>query len=1545
MKSLLVVSLILVLYPTSTTTAQLRTFTDQELRDNPYFWDLMHEQDVNFNKVNRAYELYFDKHEKVKGSGFKQYERWAWEIQDRINEDGSLKPTGDKYRAYLAFKKVQKDRGPSTNAGEWVEIGPIVYPNNNTSQKTGTGRVNTVAFHPSDANKFWIGAPSGGLWATIDGGATYYSTTDQLPVIGVSSIIVNPVNPSIIYIGTGDRDGGNTSGLGVFKSLDGGSTWTQSNTGMGNKTVGMMIMDPGDQNKIIAATSGGIYRTTDSGVNWTQVSSNNSHYKDIMFHPTNSAYVYATAYGDFYRSTDNGLTWNQVSNGLISCNRMVLSVSADEANAVFCLLTVGGDFPFKGLFKSIDKGVNFSRITPESHPNILGYNDGDDRSQAWYDLCMMVDPTDSDHILVGSINIHESINGGTSFTKKTHWVGDVHADQHWVGINDVNDRVYMGNDGGLYYSDDYFDTWTEISSGLNIAQIYKIGQSAQKKERVINGYQDNGTANFEDGTFTTVVGGDGMECIHDYDQDQYAYTALYYGNIRRSTTGGQGNYWSIAGFDINGITESGGWVTPYMLHKTDPNTMFVGYKNIWRSTNVRSGTVNWTKISNNLGSTNSINFDQINQSLADDNIFYGMRTSGSTHHLFRSDNINDASPTWIDLSATLPETSHIDDIMCHPTDPEKVYLIKNDKVYRSFDKGNNWEDISGTLLSGLSLRCFTYDKNSNEGIYVGTSFGVFYKDASMTDWIAFDGDLPRVDVRELEIYYGYSDSKIRAATYGRGLWESDLYYDPASLPLANFRADKIEVKTEELVTFEDFSAFGPTGWTWTITPTTFTFENGTNVSSQHPEVKFTSAGVYTVSLQASNANGNDTKTIQSYITALGDAGTPGCTPATQNTGNWGMGIYQVQLNTINYSSGQPQDDNPNAPIGYLDVSSDQQTFLVAGETYNLTVTLGTSFDQYWGAYIDYNNDGDFIDANEKLFSSTSGVQGVQTESVTIINDPEFNQVLRMRVICEFGASVDPPPCAILDYGQAEDYGVYILDSPDLTTTIASSIQSKNADSGGNITDQGSSPVIARGLVWGYDMNPTLDQNWGSSENGTGTGSFTATMTDLNANSTYYVRAYAINSGGISYGQNESFTTLSSIPVLTTNSVTNISHFTSTTGGNISTDGQESIEVRGVVWDTSPDPSLSKSVGKTEDGTGVGSFTSSMSQLFPNTTYYAKAYARNAYSTGYGDEKMFTTLAPDANQSKDLIFSNITTSKMDISWTNGTGTSRIVKINTSNSFTPPADGTDPVGNSSYGGGEQVIFNGSGNLLSVTNLSPTTLYYFQVFDYTGSGGSTVFNIAPGYNNPSSASTYCAPTSTNSGYGDHISQFKLNSIDNISGAATYTDFSNLNTSLLPGKTYDVGIKVGYTNYINLWIDWDDDLEFESNERLIDNFVCNANVFTTTQISLPASANFGNHLLRIRCSYNTLSDPCANTAYGEGEDYTVIYKEKITWTGTTDTDWFKGDNWDVGVVPDNNYEAIIQNTTNKPLIPSGQNAQAKKVTLDAGAELNIEGNLDVMD
>lgn len=198
-----------------------------------------------------------------------------------------------------------------------------------------------------------------------------------------------------------------------------------------------------------------------------------------------------------------------------------------------------------------------------------------------------------------------------------------------------------------------------------------------------------------------------------------------------------------------------------------------------------------------------------------------------------------------------------------------------------------------------------------------------------------------------------------------------------------------------------------------------------------------------------------------------------------------------------------------------------------------------------------------------------------------------------------------------------------LTLPVLTTTNASNIILIGASSGGNITSDGGADIITRGVVWSTIQSPTIALST-KTVDGTGTGSFTSSITGLTPNTTYYVRAYATNSVGTSYGNEINFTTSSiQLPVLTTTAISNIGQTTSTSGGTISSDGGGAITERGVVWSTSQNPTVALST-KTTDGSGIGAFTSNITNLSPNTQYYIRAYATNSAGTAYGNELSFTT---------------------------------------------------------------------------------------------------------------------------------------------------------------------------------------------------------------------------------------------------------------------------------------------------------------------------------
>jgi PKD repeat protein/photosystem II stability/assembly factor-like uncharacterized protein len=819
----------------------------------PYWIDMMGDPEANFFETQRAFELYWEGRTRQKSDGWKVFKRWEHFMEQRVDEHGNKPKPGHVLREYQRYMEQNKSAALA-DENHWDELGPVQMPSNGTGQPNGLGRINCIGFHPSNASILYVGAASGGVWKTTNHGSSWTPLTDTLPTLAVSSIVVDYSDDSTVFLGTGDRDGSDAPGRGVWVSNNAGKSWNSLNSGMGNRVVGRLLQNPQNSDVLIAATNAGIYKSYNKGQSWTRKSSNTSHYKDLEYNPNDTNILYATASGDFYRSVNGGESWSVVTSGLPSSNRMVIGVTPDDANVVYVL--AANQRTFKGLYLSTNSGASFS--TRSTSPNIMDYSSTGSGTggQAWYDLCIAIDPDNETVVYAGGVNIFKSTNSGSSWAINAHWVGsgapDIHADQHELEWSPVNGNLYSCNDGGLYYSTNG-SSWTDISSGLAIAQIYKIGQSTKTKNLVINGYQDNGTSEYT-GSWRTVIGGDGMECLVDPTSDTYKYGSLYYGDIRRSTGGWYGTI-------TNSINETGEWVTPYVLEEGNSNVMYAGFKSLWKSTNVKAAStssVSWTKISSTLGASSSNGIRVLETSPADKDLMYIAVEDNSLH---RTDNLRSATPSFTSLKASLPTNTWPRDIEADPKDANKVYIVQSNNIYYSSNKGASWTDISGTLPN-VSMNCIVIDSSSQGNIYVGSDMGVFFKGHWMSDWVSFNGGMPyTAEVTELEIYYHEDRSKsvIRAATYGRGLWSSPLYIDQA----AEFSASKTVVCANETTSFKDESEGFYTEVSWS-------FPGGSPGTSaqENPIVTYSSPGTYQVKLTISNLHESDSRTKSAYIMVI-----------------------------------------------------------------------------------------------------------------------------------------------------------------------------------------------------------------------------------------------------------------------------------------------------------------------------------------------------------------------------------------------------------------------------------------------------------------------------------------------------------------------------------------------------------------------------------------------------------------------------------------------------------------------------------------------------
>ncbi len=748
-----------------------------------------------------------------------QYKRWEWFNVPRVS------PTGDFPNPMIAYNERnnlranrERRRNLQSLAANWTCIGPVPIPN-----KGGEGRLNCIAINPLDSNNIYVGSPSGGIWKTNNGGSTWAPTGDYLATLGVSDIAIDPTDTNIIYIATGDGDVIYTYSTGVMKSTNGGATW--ATTGLNWQTnqglyMNRIVINPNNHNMILVGHYNGISKSVNGGATWTNSITGHRIF-DIQFKPANPAIVYASSYKTIYRSADSGSTFTTVYSTL-GANRIELAVTSANANYLYAIESDSATSGFHALVRSIDGGNSFTQMS--NTPNILdwsplGVGAG---GQGWADLAIIASPIAANTIFIGGINIWKSTDGGTTWTNKTNGSSAhtntryVHADIHKLTFIPGNpSSVLSVNDGGIFKSTDTATTWTDLSAGLTIMEMYDISSGQTNAAFVSCGVQDNGSNLYNNGAWAEDVPGDGMVTIVDYTNANTIYTTQYDGKISISTNGGT-NFTVIT---PNGGSVTGAWVTPFVIDKNVHTTLYGGYNDVWKTTN--QGT-SWTQISNNLTGNSSYLIMAMALAPSNSNYLYVALGPNTGYNnipgtsIYRTAN---GGTTWSNITGSLPVGSaYISAITVKANDPQTVWVTFSGynstyKIYKTTNGGTTWVNVTANLPN-VPVDCIVYDKASNaDRVFIGTDIGVFYTDTSQSgSWVSFNSGLPDVMVFSLDIQD--SAALLRAGTFGRGAWQTRL--TAASCPTINVTATQIGTSTSAYATASGGAM--PYAYVWNTVP-------------------------------------------------------------------------------------------------------------------------------------------------------------------------------------------------------------------------------------------------------------------------------------------------------------------------------------------------------------------------------------------------------------------------------------------------------------------------------------------------------------------------------------------------------------------------------------------------------------------------------------------------------------------------------------------------------------------------------------------------------
>ena len=703
---------------------------------------------LTFDAIIAAGNAYWETHDKdAKGSGYKPFKRWEAQWENYVDINGFLPSTKDLWNVWEQKKSQTQYRTASQNSmadqSNWYSLGPTDFINRSTNY-LNLGRVNCINIDPNNLDVMYVGAPAGGIWKSTDAGVTYVPLTDDLPQIGVSGIAIDQNNSDIIYIATGDDDAGDSYSVGVWKSINGGLSWTPTGLNPSNSPnrTSEIYINPNNSNMLWVATSSGIYKTINAGNNWTLSQSGN--FRDLKVNPTNPNIIYASTSSQFYRSLDSGNTFTQISSGLpVDSGRLFMDVTQANSNYVY-IVSATTSYGYQGIYRSTDSGLTFTQMD-----NTTDIFDG--VSQAWYDLAISASNTNQNEIYVGVLNIWKSSNGGNSFSQVNNWTSRnasyTHADIHF--IRDFDNGLFVGSDGGVFKSTDSGASFEDLTVGLSITQFYRISVSKQDSGKIAGGAQDNGGFGFSN-QWASYHGGDGMEGVIDPNDDNF-----YYGFMQNGSTLYVNNSSGQPG-GTNGYSSptTGNWITPLSIN--NDSEVFAGYSSLYQ---FNAG--NWTEVSPSFGTNiDVLELDPINS----DNIYVGVNSNlqQSTYHGITFTSVN-----------VFP--SNITSIEVNNNDNNIVYVTTSGgggKVWRSLNQGLNFTDITGSLPNVVKNIIKHQTNTIDNVLYLGTSLGVYRFNDTNSDWEVFDNNLPNSSVKDLSI--NIVDNNITAATYGRGAFRSEL---------------------------------------------------------------------------------------------------------------------------------------------------------------------------------------------------------------------------------------------------------------------------------------------------------------------------------------------------------------------------------------------------------------------------------------------------------------------------------------------------------------------------------------------------------------------------------------------------------------------------------------------------------------------------------------------------------------------------------------------------------------------------------------------------